>query len=119
MITISFDLELYIEERLFTSIRSWFCQDFLAPLKSLACKFRVILGRRTRSPSKSLVIWTWQPNLEVSVNPKARSSMSFSSSSGSGILSYMSLDSTMTWQVEQAQDPPHAPELKAVLVFPE
>ncbi len=35
--------------------------------------------------------------------------MSFSSSSGSGIFSYISSDSTMTWQVEQAQDPPQAP----------
>jgi hypothetical protein len=35
--------------------------------------------------------------------------MSFSSSSGSGILSYMESEVTITWQVEQAQDPPQAP----------
>ena len=83
--------------------------DFFAPLKSLACKFRVMLGNLTRSPSRSFFILTWHPNRDVSVNPNARSSMSFSSSSGSSIFSYISSDSTMTWQVEQAQDPPHAP----------
>ena len=61
--------------------------DFFAPLKSLACKFRVILGNLTRNPSSSFVIFTWHPNLDVSVKPNAKSSMSFSSSSGSGILS--------------------------------
>lgn len=35
--------------------------------------------------------------------------MSFSSSLASGILSYISSDSTTTWQVEQAQEPPQAP----------
>lgn len=77
--------------------------------KSLACKFLVIDGNLTRSPSKSLVILTWQPSLEVSVRPKARSSMSFSSSSGSSILSYMASSSTMMWQVEHAHEPPQAP----------
>ena len=61
--------------------------DFFAPLKSLACKLRVILGSLTRSPSNSFVIFTWHPSLDVSVKPKARSNISFSSSSGSGILS--------------------------------
>jgi hypothetical protein len=44
------------------------------------------------------------------VRPNARSSISFSSSSGSGILSYRSGSSTITWQVEQAQEPPQAPK---------
>lgn len=87
--------------------------DFLPPLKSLACRFLVIFGSFTLNPSSSGTIFTWHPNLDVSVSPNARSSMSFSSSSGSGILSYMSLSSTMTWQVEHAHDPPHAPKLIA------
>ena len=68
-----------------------------------------MLGSLTRKPSRSLDIFTWHPRREVSVKPKARSSISFSSSSGSDILSYSSFDSTMTWHVEQAQEPPHAP----------
>lgn len=55
--------------------------------KSLACMFLVMEGSLTRSPSSSLVMMTWQPRRLVSVRPNARSSMSFSSSSGSGILS--------------------------------
>jgi len=55
-------------------------------LKSLACRFLVIDGSLTVNPSSSLVILTWQPSLLVSCSPKARSSMSFSSSSASGIL---------------------------------
>lgn len=47
---------------------------------------RVAAGRRTLMPSISLLAMTWQPSLEVSVRPKARSSMSSSSSVGSGIL---------------------------------
>jgi hypothetical protein len=45
----------------------------------------------------------------VSVNPKAKSNMSFSSSEGSAIFSYIASSSTMTWHVEQAADPPQAP----------
>lgn len=60
---------------------------FFLSTKSLACIFLVIAGSRTTNPSKSLVIFTWHPSREVSVKPKARSSMSFSSSSGSGIRS--------------------------------
>lgn len=56
-------------------------------LKSFDCKFLVIAGNATRIPSSSLVMSTWHPKRDVSVNPKARSNMSFSSSSGSGILS--------------------------------
>ena len=78
-------------------------------LKSLACIFLVIEGSLTRNPSNSLFMITWQPNLDVSVNPNARSSMSFSSSSGSDIRSYSFSSSTMTWHVEHAQDPPQAP----------
>lgn len=66
-------------------------------------------GNRTTIPSRSLVIITWHPSREVSVSPKARSNMSFSSFDGSSILSKVSGSSTITWQVEQAQDPPHAP----------
>jgi hypothetical protein len=50
----------------------------------------------------------WHPNLEVAVKPKARSSMSSSSSEGSGRLSNTSA-SSITWQVEHAQTPSHAP----------
>lgn len=64
-----------------------FCASENYDLKSLACRFLVIEGSLTTNPSSSGVIVTWQPNLLVSVKPKARSSMSFSSSSGSGILS--------------------------------
>lgn len=77
--------------------------------KSLACRFLVIEGSLTRRPSRPLVILTWQPRREVSVRPKARSNMSFSSSSGSSILSYMASSSTMMWQVEHAHEPPQAP----------
>lgn len=45
----------------------------------------------------------------VSVSPKARSNMSFSSSVASGSRSYCCWSSTMTWQVEHARDPSHAP----------
>lgn len=78
-------------------------------LKSLACRFLVMDGSFTTRPSSSGAMTTWHPRRLVSVRPKARSSMSFSSSSGSGILSYRSSFCTMTWHVEQAQDPPHAP----------
>lgn len=56
-------------------------------LKSLACKFLVMDGSFTTIPFSSGVTLIWQPSLLVSVRPKARSSMSFSSSSGSGIFS--------------------------------
>lgn len=83
---------------------------FFAPLKSLACRFLVMLGNFTLNPSRSFDIFTWHPSLEVSVKPNARSNMSFSSSSGSSILSYILFCSTMTWHVEQAHEPPHAPD---------
>jgi hypothetical protein len=83
--------------------------------KSLACMFLVIVGSFTSSPSSSLFILTWHPSLLVSVRPKARSSMSFSSSSGSSILLYMSSEETMTWHVEQAHDPPQAPSISRSL----
>lgn len=86
-----------------------FCWSLYFDSKSLAWRFRVMDGNRTTSPSRSLVMITWQPNREVSVSPKARSNMSFSSSDGSSILSKVSGSSTITWHVEQAQDPPHAP----------
>ena len=70
-------------------------RSFFLP-KSLACMFLVIEGSLTRNPSNSLSIMTWQPNLDVSVRPNARSSMSFSSSSGSGMISYNFSSSTIT-----------------------
>lgn len=69
-------------------------------------------------PSRSLLIKTWHPNRDVSVNPNARSNISFSSSEGSSILSNISGSSTITWQVEQAQDPPQAPIFKIQLAYP-
>ena len=78
-------------------------------LKSLAWKFLVICGSLTVMPSRSLVILIWQPRRLVSVRPKARSSMSFSSSSASGMRSKYLSSVTITWQVEHAQDPPQAP----------
>lgn len=47
-------------------------------------KFRVAFGRESTMPSSSFAAMTWHPSLDVSVRPNARSSMSFSSSSGSG-----------------------------------
>ena len=61
------------------------CYDFF--WKSLACMFLVMLGSLTSSPSISGDILIWQPRRDVSVSPNARSNMSFSSSSGSSILS--------------------------------
>ena len=71
--------------------------------------FRVALGMRTRMPSRSLHMATWQPSRDVSLKPKARSSMSFSSSDGSSMRAYSLASSTTTWQVEHAKDPSHAP----------
>jgi hypothetical protein len=51
------------------------------------CTFLVAFGRVTDIPSKSLHMITWQPRRLVSVKPGAKSSMSFSSSLGSSILS--------------------------------
>ena len=79
--------------------------------KSFFCKFRVMLGSLTTNPSNSFDILTWHPSRLVSVSPNARSNMSFSSSSGSGILLYMDISSTMTWHVEQAHEPPQAPSI--------
>lgn len=46
--------------------------------KSLLCRFLVMDGRRTTSPSKSLLICIWQPNLDL----RAKSAPSSQSSSG-------------------------------------
>jgi len=83
--------------------------------KSLACRFLVMVGSLITKPSSSLDILTWQPRRLVSVRPKAKSSMSFSSSSGSSILSNISGSETITWQVEQAHEPPHAPSISRSL----
>ena len=74
-----------------------------------------MVGSLMTKPSSSLDILTWQPRRLVSVRPKAKSSMSFSSSSGSSILSNMSGSETITWQVEQAHEPPHAPSISRSL----
>src|SRR5487761_136041 len=71
---------------------------------------RVTCGRRTTRPSSSSVITIWQPRREVLVRPKARSSMSSSSSVASFSSSYHS-GSTITWQVEQANEPSQAPSM--------
>jgi hypothetical protein len=73
--------------------------------------FLVIEGSFTRNPSSSFDMTIWHPNLDVSVKPKAKSSISFSSSVASSILSYIASSSTITWHVEQEQDPSHAPRL--------
>ena len=96
--------------------------------------FRVAAGSVAVMPSRARVRCTWQPRRDVSVRPNAMSSMSFSSScpprhrrtytqrisvrlfrkgvagrtSGSGSWSYVS-GSRMTWHVEHATDPSHAP----------
>jgi hypothetical protein len=62
------------------------CEGGLSTNRSL-CTFLVALGRVTDIPSKSLHMMTWHPRRLVSVKPGARSSMSFSSSLGSSILS--------------------------------
>src|SRR5579864_704262 len=55
---------------------------------------RVVCGRRTVRPSSSSVITIWQPRRDVSVKPKARSSMSSSSSVASFNSSYHSGSTT-------------------------
>jgi len=74
--------------------------------------------RRTRQPDH-LFLYSSRPgtpNLNVSVNPNARSNILFSSSLASAILSNISGESTMMWQVEQAQEPPHAPSTSRLCV---
>src|SRR5579864_423204 len=73
-------------------------------------RLRVACGSLTVSPSSSSVMMIWQPRREVWVRPKARSSMSSSSSVASLSSSYQS-GSTMTWQVEQASEPSQAPSI--------
>ena len=70
--------------------------------------FLVALGILTLSPSISWQQTTWHPSLLVSVSPKAKSSMSFSSSVGSissSRRSNWSSSSTITWHVEHASEP--------------
>ena len=57
----------------------------------------------------------WHDNLEVGVNSGAPSKISSSFSDGKGSLLYNSF-SNITWQVEQAQPPSHAP-IKLILCF--
>src|SRR6266851_852467 len=71
---------------------------------------RVVDGRLTVRPSSSSLMMIWQPRREVWVRPKARSSMSSSSSLAFFSSSYHS-GSTMTWQVEQASEPSQAPSI--------
>src|SRR5215470_18103989 len=75
---------------------------------------RVPAGSETVRPSSSSVMMIWQPSREVWVRPKARSSMSSSSSFAAGSVSYHS-GSTMTWQVEQASEPSQAPSRSMLL----
>src|SRR5438132_1355311 len=75
---------------------------------------RVAAGNRTVSPSSSSVMMIWQPSREVAVRPKARSSMSSSSSLASFSSSYHS-GSTITWHVEQASEPSQAPSISMSL----
>src|SRR6185369_38531 len=75
---------------------------------------RVAPGRLTVSPSNSSVILIWQPRRDVWVKPKARSSMSSSSSLAPSSTSYHS-GSTITWQVEQASEPSQAPSRSILL----
>src|SRR5439155_14344896 len=75
---------------------------------------RVAVGSRTVNPSSSSVMMIWQPSREVAVRPKARSSMSSSSSIASFSSSYHS-GSTITWQVEQASEPSQAPSISMLL----
>lgn len=56
-------------------------------------------------------------NTYVSVNPNAKSSISFSSSEGSSILSKYS-GSQITWQVEHASDPSQAPIIISFYQYP-
>ena len=70
--------------------------------------FLVALGILTLSPSISWQQTTWHPSLLVSVSPKAKSSMSFSSSVGSissSRRSNWSSSSIITWHVEHASEP--------------
>src|SRR5207344_380849 len=69
---------------------------------------RVAAGSLTTSPSSASVMRIWHPRREVWVRPKARSSMSSSSSLAGSSPSYHS-GSTITWQVEHASEPSHAP----------
>src|SRR5262249_35917768 len=81
----------------------------------LSClMLRVAAGSETTRPSSSSVTIIWQPRREVWVRPKARSSMSSSSSLAVGRISYHS-GSTMTWQVEQASEPSQAPSRSMLL----
>src|SRR5438128_2266637 len=69
---------------------------------------RVAAGSLTTSPSRASLMRIWQHSREVWVSPKARSSMSSSSSLAGASLSNQSF-STMTWHVEQASEPSQAP----------
>src|SRR5438067_2159931 len=75
---------------------------------------RVAAGNRTVNPSSSSVMMIWHPSRDVLVRPKARSSMSSSSSLASCSSSYHS-GSTITWQVEQASEPSQAPSISTSL----
>src|SRR5947209_2952531 len=71
---------------------------------------RVAAGSLTTNPSSASVMRIWQPKRDVWVSPKARSSMSSSSSLAGASLSNQS-PSTTTWQVEQASEPSQAPSM--------
>merc|ERR1719474_2222016 len=57
-----------------------------------------------------MLMQTWQPGLLVSVNPKARSNISSSSSVASSSIFLKSSSEKMRWQVEHARVPSQAPK---------
>ena len=74
---------------------------------------RVARRRRAGAPPArraTSVMTIWQPRREVFSRPKARSSMSSSSSVGLASLENQA-GSTTTWQVEQASEPSQAPSM--------
>jgi len=74
-------------------------------------------GTRTTIPSTALDMQTWHPSLEVSVSPKARSSMSSSSSVAISVILSKSSWEKMRWQVEQARVPSQAPNPSISMSF--
>ena len=65
-------------------------------------RFLEAFGKTTSHPYIKSVILTWHPSLLVGVSPKAKSSKSYSSSTGGVNLSKICLGK-MTWHVEHAR----------------
>ena len=85
---------------------------FLNKVKSI---FFCLEGNFILAPAKLLSNKIWHDNLEVGVNSGAPSKISSSFSDGKGNLLYRSF-SNITWQVEHAHPPSHAP-IKLRLYF--